>query len=222
MTEEAEHGYTTGPDPSETEPFPISDELVRRLAAAVAHLNNEPEWFIRALTEVLFTMTPVARERLSVEEVRFLVDSGEFTAEEWFETSTAVSRGGLQLDVVVGWLSGVLQTKSLEDVTAFLGWDSEAVLNAVREDRLYAIDISNSLRFPSWQFHVSAPEKLLPGLAELIGIVSPHWQWRSIAGFMETRQQSLISEGRKSPFAWLSDGGDIDAIRQIVESDSWW
>jgi hypothetical protein len=49
-------------------------------------------------------MKPISLERLSANEVRFLIESGAFTAEEWAETSAAVDRGSLQVGVTGGWL----------------------------------------------------------------------------------------------------------------------
>jgi len=111
---------------------------------------------------------------------------------------------------------------SLDNVTGFLKWDEEAVRAAVSEGRLYAIEISGRLRFPVWQFSLESPGKLLPGLAEVIQVVTPRWGWTSVAGFMATAQSSLVATGRKTPVAWLRDGGDVDTVRQIVESDDWW
>jgi hypothetical protein len=62
---------------------------------------------------------------------------------------------------------------------------------------------------------------LIPGLAEIIEVVSSR-NSASVAGFMSTPQASLVAEGRKTPVAWLRDGGDVAAIRRIVESENRW
>ena len=200
----------------------VSEDAVRRLAEAVARLANDPEYFLEALTDMLLAMRPISLERLSASEVRFLIESGAFTAEEWGETSASVDRGGLQLGTTEGWLLGLFETSSLEVVTGFLDWNEEAVRAAVEEGRLFAIEISGRLRFPTWQFQAGTPNKLIPGLTEIIQVVTPRWNWHSIAGFMATPQSSLVAEGRQTPAEWLRDGGDVDAVKQIVESDDWW
>jgi hypothetical protein len=200
----------------------VSDEAVRRLAEAVAHLANDPDYFLQALTDMLLAMRPVTRNRHSEDEVRFLVESGDFTAETWAETSASVDRGSLQLSETEGWLMALFATRSLEDAAGFLGRSEEAVKAAVAEKRLYAIEISGRLRFPAWQFNVGSPEKLIPRLTEIIEVVTPRWGWRSVAGFMNTPQSSLVAEGRKTPVEWLRDGGDVNKVRQIVESGDWW
>lgn len=198
----------------------VSDDAVRGLAEAVAHLGNDPEYFLQALTDMLLAMKPISRARLTENEVRFLIESGAFTAEEWAETSASVDRGSLQLSTTEGWLLGLFATLSINDVTGFLGWNECVVRTAVAEERLYAIEISGRLRFPTWQF-VGSPSKLLPGLTEIIAVITPRWHWQSAAGFMATSQSDLISEGRKTPVQWLRDGGDITDVIEIVEASDW-
>jgi hypothetical protein len=200
----------------------VSDEAVRRLAEAVAHLANDPDYFLQALTDMLLAMRPVSKNRNTETERRFLIESGTFTADQWAETLASVDRGSLQLTETEGWLLNLFATMSLENVTGFLKWDEGAVRTAVSEGRLYAIEISGRLRFPAWQFNVGSPEKLIPGLSEVIEAVTPRWGWSSIGGFMNTPQSSLVAEGRKTPVEWLRDGGDVDEVRKIVESDDWW
>jgi hypothetical protein len=216
-------GSAPAPDNADGRICPhISEDAVRRLAEAVAQLANDQEYFLKALTDFLLAMKPISRERLSANEVRFLIESGDFTAEEWAETSASVDRGSLQLSGAEAFLSHLNATMSIDNVTGFLGWDEEAVQAAVHEGRLYAVEISGRLRFPVWQFSLGSPGKLLRGLAEIIEVVMPRWGWTSVAGFMATPQLSLVAEGPKTPVAWLRDGGDVDAVRQIVESDDWW
>lgn len=198
----------------------VSDDAVRRLAEAVAHLGTDP-YFLQALTDMLLAMKPISRERLTENEVRFLIESGAFTAEEWAETSASVDRGSLQLSTTEGWLLGLFATLSMEDVTGFLGWKEGVVRTAVAEGRLYAIEISDRLRFPTFQFQAGSPTKLLPGLTEMIAVISPRWDWRSAIGFFNTPQEDLVGEGRKTPVQWLRDGGDVNDVIEIVEASDW-
>ncbi|TFC42647.1 hypothetical protein [Cryobacterium shii] len=199
----------------------ISEDAVRRLAEAVARLANDPEYFLEALTDMLLAMKPISLEKLSDNDVRFLIESGAFSADAWAETSAAVDRGNLQLSTTKTWLLALFATMSMEHVTGFLGWNESDVTDAVADGRLYAIEVSGRLRFPSWQFDVASPSKLLPGLTQLIGIITPRWDWQSAAGFMATPQRDLVARGRKTPIQWLRDGGDFDDVREIVEASDW-
>lgn len=198
----------------------VSDDAVRRLAEAVAGLANDPD-FLQMLTDMLLAMKPISRERLTENEVRFLIESGAFTAEEWAETSASVDRGRLQLSATEGWLLGLFATLSMDDVTGFLGWSEGVVRTAAAEGHLYAIEISGRLRFPTWQFQAGSPTKLLPGLTEMIAVISPRWDWRSATGFFNTPQEDLVGEGRKTPTQWLRDGGNVDEVIKIVEASDW-
>ena len=200
---------------------PVSDEAVRRLASAVAHLANDSDYFLRALTDMLEAMTPVAQNRHIEAEVKFFIESDAFTPEEWAKTSASVDRGSLQLGTTETWLLSLFATKSMDEVTGFLDKSEEEVQSAVDEGHLYAIEISGRLRFPTWQFQAGSPERLLPGLTDIIAAVTPRWDWRSVAGFMATSQPSLVAEGRKTPAEWLRDGGDVDTVRTIVEASDW-
>ena len=199
-----------------------SEDAIRRLADAVAHLGNDPEWFLQALTETLLAMAPVSPSKLTKQQELFLIESGTFTAETLARTRERVKRGSLQLGAAQAWLSDLSATMSLDDAAGFLGWSDEAVRSAATEGRLYAIEVSGRLRLPAWQFNIGSPQKLIPGLEDVIEVVSPHWSWHSVAGFMSTPQSSLVAEGRQTPLEWLRDGGDIAAVKQIVESDKWW
>ncbi|TFB53636.1 hypothetical protein [Cryobacterium tagatosivorans] len=199
----------------------VSEDAVRRLAEAVARLANDPEYFLEALTDMLRAMKPISLDKLSDNEVRFLIESGAFSADEWAETSAAVDRGSLQLSTTEAWLLALFATMSVEDVTGFLGWDESDVTDAVADGRLYAIEISGRLRFPAWQFDVGSPSKLLLGLTQIIGLITPRWHWQSAAGFMATPQRDLVARGRKTPIQWLRDGGDVDDVREIVEASDW-
>ncbi|MEB0288274.1 hypothetical protein QN355_17165 [Cryobacterium sp. 10S3] len=84
--------------------FQVSDAAVRRLAEAVARLANDPDYFLQALTDMLLAMEPNSREELPENEVRYLIESGAFTAETWAAASKSVNRGNLQLRITEGWL----------------------------------------------------------------------------------------------------------------------
>lgn len=200
----------------------ISDDEVRRFIDAVNGLAADSKFVIAGLTDFLNTQRPVVRNRLTKQQEQFLVESGSFTFDELQATKREVDRGSLQLGAAKVFLSNLCATLSLDDVTGYLDLDEEAVRTAVAEGRLYAVEISSRLRFPSWQFNVGSPQKLLPGLADVIQAVTPRWGWHSVAGFMATPQEDLVAEGRKTPVAWLRDGGDVNKVISIVEGDDWW
>ena len=200
-----------------------SGDALQRLGDAITNLAGDPDYILRSLTEMLLTLRPVSLEgRLSKQQEKFLIESGDFTAEELAATKREVDRGSLQLGAAESFLSHLCATMSLDDAAGFLGMDEDAVRAAVSEGRLYGVEISGRLRLPDWQFDVRQPGKVLPHLPSLIESVSQRWKWQSVAAFMSTPQSNLIAEGRKTPAVWLSDGGSVDDVREIVEASDWW
>jgi len=201
---------------------PVSEAAVRHLAEAIASLSNDSAFFIEALTEMLLAMSPVSGANLSANEVRFLIESGRFTREEWADVSAAVDKGSLQLSTTQWWLTGLLSTMSLEETSHYLGWSEESVLSAEAGGHLYGVEITGRMRYPTWQFDVGSPDRILPGLTEILQVLDAGWTWRNVAGFMSTPQSALVAEGRKTPVAWLRDGGTVDTVKQSLESVDWW
>lgn len=199
----------------------VSDGDLRRFGEAVSHLERDSAFIVSSLTDMLLAMAPMSMEKLTENEVRFLIESGAFTAEEWAETSESVKCGSLQLGATEGWLLSLFETDSMETVTGFLGWNEDAVRAAVSAGHLYAVEISGRLRFPTWQFHAASATHLLPGLTKIISVINPRWHWQIAAAFLATPQSSLVAEGRKTPVEWLRDGGDVNDVTQIVEASDW-
>jgi hypothetical protein len=215
-------GKTPATDPAdERRQHDISDEAVRRLAEVIGGLGNDPNYFVHALADYVQTLKPIRRDRQADDEVNFIINSGDFTADEWAETAAAVDRGSLQLSATEGWLLDLVSTKSVAEVSGFLGWSDEVVRNAVAGGSLFAVEVSGRLRFPSWQFQTGSPAKLLPGLADVIRALTARWHPQSAAGFMATPQRSLVGEGPKTPAEWLRDGGDVTQVIRIVENSGW-
>ena len=156
-----------------------------------------------------------------MQQEQFLIESETFTAEELADTFRQVERGSLQLGSAQAFLSNLSATMSLSDAAGYLEWDEETVQAAVHEGRLYGVEISGRLRIPAWQLTIATPLKLIPGLTDLIEVVTPRWDWQSVAAFMATPHSNLFSEGRKTPAEWLRDGEDVEFVTEIVLASDW-
>lgn len=196
-----------------------SDDAVGRLAQAIERLGNDADYFMDALTEKLLSMEPLLKYEPDDDSDRaILIDSGAFTPAEYDATQRSIARGDLELRVVETWFSSLAGTLSLKAIAEFLHWSDDEITTAVADGRLYAIELSGRLRFPSWQLSLSSPGKLLPGLAEVIAADNPKRSWISLAGLMGTPQEDLRCEGNKTPVAWLRDGGDVRRVTDVVMS----
>ena len=210
-------GQPAHPDADERRVDP-SDEVVKDFVDALNALGTDGRYLLDSLANFVWTLAPVRVSGLFDEQKALLIELGVFTANTLAETQADIDRGGFQLSSIESWLSEIRETLSLESVTAFLGRDENDVKGAVAERRLYAIEIASHLRFPAWQLSLRSPGKVLPHLEALLPALEERWGWISISRFFATRHEDLVAKGRKTPAAWLEDGGDPEAVRRIVQS----
>lgn len=195
-----------------------SDEVVANFVDALNALGADSRYLLDSLAGFVRTLGPVRARSLSDKPRDYLIESGVVTADKLAKTQADIDRGGFQLSSIESWFSEMHQTLSLEGVTAFLGCDEDDVMRAVAEQRLHAVEIAGRLRFPAWQLSLRSPGQVLPHLQSFIPALEERWGWISISRFMNTRQEDLVAKGRKTPGAWLEDGGDPEAVRRIVQS----
>lgn len=214
------------PDTGTVGPYPAvepSDEGVRDFVDAVNALGADSRYVLSSLTEYTRTLSPVRPSELSDEQRTFLIESGEFTADGLAHTQARIARGSFQLDSLRWWLSEMHATMSVEEATGFLGCDEGELEAAVAEGRLYSVTIGGHRRFPMFQFSLRSPGKILPHFEALLPALRERWNWLSISRFFSTRQEDLVGEGRKTPTHWLEDGGDPQAVLDIVQGgELWW
>lgn len=200
-----------------------SHDALHRLGNAIARLGGDADYVAHALADHLLSLRPVSNEELTDQEAQYLVESGAFTSDKLTAARGNVRRGSLQLHDAEFFLSSLCSTMSLERVSAYLNWDESVVRTAIDDVRLHAVEISGRLRIPIWQLNIGSATKLLPGLDPLIKVATNRWDnWRALAAFMSTPQQSLVDVGRQTPAEWLRRGGDVNSVRKIIEpGDSW-
>lgn len=209
---------TTPGQPRQARP---SDDAVDGLVDAITRLNADGDFLARAITDSLLAERPVSDEsRLSTEEVDFLIRSGSFTAEKLQETSARLARGELQSNVVSTLLSSLNDSLSADDVEGFLELSATELDELIAAGGIYSVEVAGRRRFPSWQFSLSSQGKLLPHLAEIIGLVKDD-HWISVSGMMHTPQANMVTRGRQTPVEWFRSGGGIEALRQIKEGQKW-
>lgn len=191
------------------------------LSEAIARLNGDGDYIARVLTESLLAERPISEEpELSAQEKDFLISSGEFTPEEFDEIALRVSQGFLPASVATSLLARLHQSMSADDVRGFLDASDEEVQELATTDNLFAVDIAGQQRFPSWQFSLSSPGKLLPHLREIIALVKEQ-DWQSVSALMSTPQDTMITHGQQTPIEWFRNGGTIDALEDLLEEEEW-
>lgn len=198
-----------------------SDDVVQALADAITRLNGDGDFIARALTESLLSERPIeAEEALSPQEINFLISSGTFTAEEFEELSLSVARGDLPARAASSLLASLNKSMSADDAAAFLDLTQTELRDFVSEGRLYAVNLASHQRFPSWQFSLASPGKVLPHLKEIIALLKGQ-DWISVSGLMSTPQSTMIAHREQTPVEWFRNGGDLDALEQILDAEEW-
>lgn len=195
------------------------DTAARRLVAALSRLTDEPGSVLERLaSELELHHRPISSgEGLSDGEKRFLVETGAFTPDEL--TSEVVARQVARLvrRELLRMARDQLSMVSLQEL-ALARRESEGALRvAVAVGRLHAIEHDGTLWFPRWQFMPGVHLGSIPHLEQLLAAASALWSWESLAGFMQTRQEDLQAYGRTTPLDWLLDGGDIEAVLQVID-----
>jgi len=198
-----------------------SDGVMSEFIDAVNALGADSAFVLAGLTEFLRTQNGVQNDGLGKEREQYLIASGTFAADELTAARRDVGQGGLQLRAAEAWLSHLYATLSLDQAAAILGRAEADVRTAASEGRLHAVEVAGRLRFPDWQFSLGSPSKLLPGLTQIIQVVTPRWTFQSAAGFFATPQSSLVAEGPQTPAQWLRGGGDVRNVIEIVEASDW-
>jgi len=113
-------------------------------------------------------------------------------------------------------------SSSPSELAGYLGWTEEAVLAAVAERRLYAVEVLGQTRLPGWQFPGRGPGIVLPGLARVLEIVPAEWPPEIIEAFMTSPQARLATEaGRVTPIEWLLAGQDVEAVVSLIINRTW-
>jgi hypothetical protein len=155
---------------------------------------------------------------LSDEQVAYLVESGDFTAEEFAETEARVARGDLAEEERKTRLSAVAASLGGAEVAKRLGIDASRVRHRQLKGNLYGFLAGGKRRFPTWQFTDDPKQPVLPGLATVVKSFGDRHP-AGIQGFMSTPQASLLVDGeRLTPPEWLLKGGDPQAVVDILDS----
>lgn len=160
---------------------------------------------------------------LTPQQRRYLIESGDFTPEEFAKTAERVARGELR---------EIEQRTSLATVAASYGESEVATLLTIRledvrrlrnEGKLYAFDAAGVTVYPRWQFTAETSDGLLPHLDHILQSFLPDERHpASIQGFMTVPKDDLLFHGEwQSPVQWLLRGASPDRIDDILEGERW-
>lgn len=157
---------------------------------------------------------------LTEDQARFLVESGDFTAEELAETEKQVAAGELANEERQTRLSAIARTLSAAEVAERLEIDPSRVRHRQSKGLLYGFLVGGKRRYPTWQF-VAGTNVPLPHLASVVEAFPEDWHPAGVEAFMTVPKSSLVSgesSERMTPVEWLMSGGDPQAVVDILDS----
>lgn len=186
------------------------------LLAAIEALGGDADWLRAGLVTLIRSLPRVTPSTLNGNERAFVIASGAISESALAAAEEDVARGAAALGPIETWIKGAWETRSVRSVATFLHIEPEDVRTFIKDARLIGVEIGGEMRIPSWQFNTRPVGHTLPHLEELIPALLRRWDPLLIGFFFETRQEDLYGKGRKTPAAWLEDGGDPEAIAEIV------
>ncbi|MDY7541825.1 hypothetical protein [Cryobacterium sp. 5B3] len=191
---------------------------LRDAAEAQGHGDELVVILLREVAEMLMKRQPRGGA-LSDEQVAFLIESGDFTAQEFAETEASVARGELAEAERTTRLGVIIDSLSVAEVAQLLSVDAARVRRRQAKGDLYAFLAGGKRRYPLWQFTGDPAQPVLPGLTVLVHGLPADMHPASIKGFMRTPQEDLRVDGeRMTPVDWLLNGGDAQALVSILGS----
>lgn len=109
---------------------------------------------------------------------------------------------------------------SVSQAAQLLHVDASRVRHRLRDRALYGFKIGAGLRLPMWQFHNGQP---IPGLRAVLAALPADLHPLEVAGLMTTADFDLtVADEPTSPRDWLTHGGDVDTVRELVAHlDTW-
>lgn len=160
---------------------------------------------------------------LTSQQRRYLIQSGDFTPEEFAETEESVARGELREMEQRTSLGTVAASYGESEVAALLEISQEDVRRLYSESKLYAFDAAGVTVYPRWQFTDETSDGLLPHLAHILQSFLPDDRHpASVQGFMTVPKEDLLFHGEwQTPVQWLLRGASPDLIDDILEGERW-
>ena len=170
---------------------------------------------------------------LTEEQARYLVESGDFDADELADTEHEIASDALAVDERRTRLGALTRTFSAAEVAALLHIDASRVRHRQSKGLLYGVLVAGKRRYPIWQFVDGRP---LPHLAPIVSALPGDWHPAAVESFMVIAKSSLRAPAlpasggpasggaaaashpdRLSPVEWLHGGGDPRAVVDILD-----
>lgn len=127
---------------------------VERLAQVAKTSNVDVSVFNALIDELADAMTDRQSTELGLteQEANFLIESGDFTPEEFAEAAAFVTSGGLAKLERETHVRALTNTYTASEVAALLGIDASSVRHRQSKNTLYGFRAGRIRLYPRWQF----------------------------------------------------------------------
>jgi len=194
-----------------------SRDVVReRVSRALAHRHASisADVVLDVLDEAVGTS-----ETLTAGEQEFLREHAGAVEDDFTPEAGTLAR----LEITQRQTEAARQVRSraltTSEVAHLLGRAPSNVGRSLSTGNLYSVGSASTSRerlFPEWQFTQDA--RIIPGLREVLEALPDDYHPLDVEGFMVTPHESL--RGR-SPAAWLSGDGEVEAVVRIADEQGW-
>ncbi|GAA1357857.1 hypothetical protein GCM10009596_09770 [Arthrobacter rhombi] len=192
------------------------DVVRERVSRALAHRHSSisADVVLDILDEAVGTS-----ETLTAGEQEFLTEHAGATNADFMPEAGRLTR--LEITQRQSEAAEQMRSRALttSDVARLLDRAPSNVRRSLSTGNLYSVGSESTSRerlFPEWQFTQDA--RIIPGLREVLEALPDDYHPLDVEGFMVTPQESL--RGR-SPAAWLSGDGDVEAVVRIADEQGW-
>ena len=169
------------------------------------------------LTSALDTLPAIRPDAASLsDDEAALYDAADFAEDE-----QAYARVILE---AAGHTARLLSTAySASEVADLLGVSDSRVRQRRGDRTLWAIEDAGGWVFPALQFeNVDGRRRQIRHLDQVLPAIPTDIHPLAVARLLSAAQSDLVVDGQPvSPLQWLRDGGDVLAVRKIVEAADW-
>ncbi|WEF21338.1 MULTISPECIES: hypothetical protein [Microbacterium] len=199
---------------------------VERLAQVAKTSNVDVSVFNALIDQLAEAMTDRQSTELGLteHEASFLIESGDFTPEEFAEAAAFVTSGGLAKLERETHVRALTNTYTASEVAALLGIDASSVRHRQSKNTLYGFRAGRVRLYPRWQFILGEKASTIPHLPLLVRAIPSDWDPADVEGFMTTPQDELRPSDDANdrnewmtPIEWLAAAKDPAPVVGILE-----
>lgn len=188
------------------------------IAEVLAQFDVAEDDFVNELARDLRAAPDAAASALTEQQERILAKHGGITGARP-EGARSTARAMLRASSA-NLAEQTRTSMSVSQAAQLLRVDASRIRHRLRDRALYGFKIGTSVRLPAWQFTNGGT---IPGLRAVLAALPDDLHPLEVAGLMTTPDPDLaIADEPTSPTDWLTHGGDVHTVSELVAHlDTW-